>query len=198
MADFRALATVCEAVIQILRSNYDPADFDGSELEFRVYLAGNFSDQNNAINQGVSLFLYRVLHNGDHRKPQGRLRPDGERDKPQLPLDMHFLLTAWGQTASMQHTVAGWMMRVMEDNPILPSALLNAVRGGVFHPDETIEIGFAELSNEDLLRIWEGLVQHTFHLSVPYVARNVRIDSFLTQTSGEPVQTRVFEMAKAK
>ena len=51
-----------------------------------------------------------------------------------------FYVTVWGGEASLQHTIAGWMMRKIEDNPIFPAALLNAVIPASFSPNETVEI----------------------------------------------------------
>lgn len=193
MADFRAFAAVSEAVLALLRSNYQPADFN-NELEFRVFTARDFGSS--AMQHGVSLFLYRVLPNGAHRAPSGRLAENGRRFRNQLAVDMHFILTAWGGSASLQHTIAGWMMRVMEDSPLLPVGLLNSVLPDVFQPDEAVEVVLADLSTEDLLHVWETLVQNTYQLSVPYVARAIRIESRLLQTAGEPVQQRTFEYSK--
>jgi Pvc16 N-terminal domain len=173
VADFRAVAAVTETVLQLLRSNYQPSDFD-QELEFKVYTAKDFTKP---LNAGVSLFLYRIFPNGVQRTPPSRPTADGRRFPPLLPLDLHMLLTVWGREASLQHTIAGWMMRTLEDQPIFPAALLNASTPGVFRPDETIELSLTELTNEDLLRIWDALVQNVYQLSVPYVARVVRIES---------------------
>ncbi len=100
MADFRAIGAVCETVMQVLRMHYRPEDFN-NELEFKVYLARNFTQP---MSGGVSLLLYRVSPNGSHRTPAGRLGPGGRRYRTQLPLDRHFLLTAGGKDASLQHT----------------------------------------------------------------------------------------------
>lgn len=194
MADFRAITAVTQAIIFALQSNYNPADFN-NDLEFEVYVAGNFAKPMTA---GVSLFLYRVLPNGVHRPPSGRLAPDGQRYRNMLPLDLHFLLTVWGTDATLQHTISGWMMRVLEDTPILPAGLLNAVAPDVFNGDETVEISLADLPTEDLFRIWETIVQNDYQLSVPYVARSIRIESTQILQSGQPVQERAFDYAKAE
>jgi hypothetical protein len=194
MADFRAFAAVSEAVLALLRSNYQPEDFN-NELDFRVFMARDFGSS--GLQNGVSLFLYRVLPNGSYRSPAGRLDENGRRFRPQLAVDMHFILTAWGGSASLQHTVAGWMMRIMEDTPLLPAGLLNSIIPDVFQPEEAVEVMLADLSNEDLLHVWETLVQNTYQLSVPYVARNIRIESRLLQAAGQPVQQRTFEYSKA-
>jgi hypothetical protein len=192
MASFRAIKVACEAVLKLLSRNYRPEDFN-HELQFEVYLADNFDQPMIA---GVSLFLYRVFPNNSHRIPGGRLDPEGKRYRTQLPLDLHFLLTAWGKDASLQHTIAGWMMRVLEDTPILPAGFLNALDPQVFRPDETLEITLAELSNEEMLNIWRELTEHNFQLSIPYVARNLRIESDRLVKVGEPLQERTFEYAR--
>lgn len=123
MADYRAVAAVSEAVIGLLQSRYREApQYFNNELEFQVYVAKNFSQP---MASGVSLFLYRIYPSGTHRSPRGRPGPEGQQYRNQLPLDLHFLLTAWGQDPSLQHLIAGWMMRVLEDTPNLPPGLLN-------------------------------------------------------------------------
>ncbi|HEX5165877.1 MAG TPA: DUF4255 domain-containing protein, partial [Thermomicrobiales bacterium] len=168
---------------------YQPEDFEDNQLEFKVYVAKDFATPMDA---GVSAFLYRIYPNGSHRTPSGRLDPFGRRYRTQLPLDLHFLLTAWAKDASLQHTIAGWMMRVLEDTPSFPPGLLNSTFDNVFHPDETVEIGLTELSTEELFRIWEVIGEKAYQLSIPYVARTVRIESRLPSGDGEPVQERVF------
>lgn len=190
MADFRAIAGVCDAVIRLLRLNYDADDFN-NELQFQIYLSDNFSQPMSA---GVSLFLYRVAPNGTHRAPRGRVGPGEQRYKSQLPVDLHFLLTAWGKDASLQHRIVGWMMRTLQDNPILPVGLLNAGTPDAFRPDETVEINLAELGNEDLFRLWETMAQNIYQLSIPYVARMVMIESTETISQGAPVQERMFDL----
>jgi hypothetical protein len=188
MATHRAIASTCEAIIHMLRMNYNPTDFD-KELEFKVYTSSDFATPMDA---GVSLFLYRVFVNGAYRTPPGRLDDNGRRQKTQLPIDLHFLLTAWGKEASLQHAIAGWMMRILEDTPMLPAGLLNSETPGVFRPSETVEVSPTELRTEDMLRIWETLTQNTYQLSIPYLARNLRIESSQrVPVVGEPIQERV-------
>ncbi|MDX1656197.1 MAG: Pvc16 family protein, partial [Candidatus Competibacteraceae bacterium] len=130
MADFRAIAAVSEAVIYQLRSHMRPADFGEFldpqlQLDFRVFTSRDYA--NSPITNGVSLFLYRIVPNGVRRTPPGRIGPDGRRQQTQLPVEMHFLLTVWAGEASLQHALAGWMMRVMEDSSLLPSSILGTV-----------------------------------------------------------------------
>ena len=198
MASHRAIAAVSQAVISLLESQYVPEEFDNHQLEFRVYVAKDFL---NPMKAGVSLYLYRIYANGVHRTPAGRIGPNGRRQRTQLPVDLHFLLTAWADDATLQHAIAGWMMRVLEDTPSLPPGLLNrklpngilAARPDIFHPDESVEVGLTELTTEELFRIWEVTVTRGYQISVPYVARNVKIESDQTFNEGAPVQERGFD-----
>ena len=186
MASHRAVMATCQAVLDRLQGAYQPGDF-GAPLSFQVYLSKDFQKPMSA---GVSLFLYRVYANPVQRTPPGRTGTDGRRQRSQLPLDLHFLLTAWAQDATLQHAVLGWMMRVLEDLPILPAGLLNTKYGTVFHPDEQVEVTLAELPTDEMFRIWEVIAQHAYQISVPYLARNVRIESERSESAGEPVQER--------
>lgn len=83
-------------------------------------------------------------------------------------------------------------MRVLEDHPILPASLLNGVRAGVFRNEETIEVVVGQLTNEELMRIWDDL-NAEYQLSVPYIARVVRIESAQEVSQGELVKQRQLE-----
>ncbi len=62
----------------------------------------------------------------------------------------------------------------------------------MFRDDETVEIVAGQLTNEELMRIWDDLPAE-YHLSVPYVARVVRIESSLETTSASLVKQRRLE-----
>nr|WP_185827221.1 DUF4255 domain-containing protein [Edaphobacter aggregans] len=161
-------------------------------LDFQVYVANDFTTP---MEEGVSVFLYRIYQNGTHRTPTGRLLPDGTRQATMLPLDLHFLLTAWAKKASLQNEIAGWMMRVMEDNAILPASMLNAYQPNVFRPDEAVDLTFTELSVEDMFRVWETMIGHVYQLSVPYQARMLEIESLVSiPPEGRPVQGRTSDI----
>ncbi len=190
MATLSAIAATTEAIIRLLRSSYDPTQFNNAPMDFQVYVANDFL---NPMDEGVSLLLYRIFQDGTNRTPPGRMQPNGQRGPTKLPLELHFLLTAWAKTASLQHELAGWMMRTLEDNAILYPSLLNSYKPDVFYPEETVEIALAQLSTEDLFDIWDVIIRHVYQLSVPYVARVVRIESSLTAVNGAQVQDRLMD-----
>lgn len=189
MADSRAIYAIAEAIVRQLRAEIRPGDFD-TEVEFGVYGSSDFSDT--PIANGASLFLYRILPNGIRRTPSGGIGPDGRRRPTRLPIEIHFLMTMWAGQPSLQHALAGWTMRVMEDLSLMTAATLNAAAPGAFGPDETVEISLSELRTEDLLRIYEVLSPNLYQLSVPYMARVIEIDARgpALDRAGRPVQER--------
>jgi hypothetical protein len=191
MSAHAAIAGTMEAIVRLLRASYDPAEFNDAVLDFQVYVSDDFA---HPMEQGVSLFLYRVYPNGAARSPRGRVLPDGRQQRTKLPVDLHFLATAWARRASLQHEIAGWMMRVLEDHPILPAGLLNSYRPGVFHPEETVSLSLTDLSVEDVFRIWEVMVDNAYQLSVPYVARTLELESTRSDALFPPIQERVLDM----
>lgn len=186
MATYRAIGATCEAVVRLLQQSWQRDLFDGADLQFEVYRTRDFA---NPMDAGVSLFLYRVTVNNIQRRPPAKPGPHGLQRKPQLPLDLHFLLIPWAKNASLEQIILGWMMRTIETMPILPSGLLNTLTPGVFGADETVELVVGQLSNEEMFRIWDVL-PNNYQISVPYSARIVRIDADLEQPEDSPVITK--------
>jgi hypothetical protein len=99
MATTSAIAATTAAILHLLRSGYNPADFYNASLDFQVYVANDFL---NPMDEGVSLLLYRIYHDGTNRTPAGRVTANGRRARTMLPLELRFLVTAWAKTASLQ------------------------------------------------------------------------------------------------
>jgi hypothetical protein len=194
MAGLHAIETTMQAIRRLLLASYRPDLLESRlDLQVEVYATEDFR---NPISAGVSLFLYRVYVNATQRRPLAR-RADGTPGSAQLPLDLHFLLTVWGQQASLQHAILGWAMRTLEDNAILQPALLEGVRpgDGPLQGQQTIEVVPGELPNEELMRFWDGFGA-AYRLSVPYIARIVRIDPVPEPPAeGGPVVERQFDYA---
>lgn len=180
----------------LLRSSYRREDFDNTPLEFEINTTRDFTTR--TIENGVTVFLYRIYINGSNRVPPGRIGPDGHRRRPHLPLELHYLITIWAQQHTLQHSLAAWTMRTLEDNALMQSGVLNAGGRNIFRPEETVELSLAEMRTEDLFRIWEVLGPSPYHLSIPYLARVVPIESIepVPESEGPPVQERVFQQGR--
>lgn len=194
MATYKAINNISKALQAYLESRRSSLDIgSGVSFEVKVFNANSFVEATGAITTGVSIFLYRVTSNGNFRIPDGRrVNGLGQQDT-QLPIDLHYLFTVWADDASMQNLIAGWMMRVLEDESVLPFALLDDQDADVFQPHENAEIILNDLSNEDLFRLSDLLLKNGYRLTIPYIVRNVHIESARFQHEGGPVHRRVVD-----
>jgi hypothetical protein len=189
VANYQSIGSVAEAVARLLQQSWQPALLGGIEPQFEVYQGKDFSTP---MAQGVSVFVYQVNVDQVQRTLPSAV-PDHRRP---LPVRVSFLLTAWGQDASTEHDLLGWAMRAIADNPVLSSGFLNAAVPGVFPPSETVELVPMEMSNNDVFLLWQVL-PGSLQLSVPYIARVVRIESDLVVPQGAPVRVRELAVGTA-
>jgi hypothetical protein len=196
MARYQAIAAAGQAILGLLsdarpRPEFETARFDLYQLR----------DFNQGMEEGLSLFLYRVAVNGARRNMPPTLSPEGKRMRPPLPLDLYYLLTAWARTAAKQQRLLGWAVRALQDVPVLPASFLNdyAPEPEVFRPNEAVEVILDQLTLQDMNNLW-GAAKVTPPLSVGYVLRMVAIESEveLPEAGDQPVQTRAFDFGKVR
>ena len=192
MGRYQAVAATSEAIRNLIKS---AAVAEFADIDCALFQAGNL--QKFPDNPLITLYLYRVVVNNAQRNMLPRPAPDGRRHRRPLPLDLHYLLIAWVPDAARQQRLLAWCARVLEDTPILPASLLNAVgpEDNVFAPDETVELTYDPLSLQDLYNVWQ-VAPTNQQPSLAYVARMVRIESETTLREYEPVQTRDFGLGK--
>jgi hypothetical protein len=189
MARYPAIAAMSEAVLGLLRTASIGGEFDG--VQFAHYGSASFQSP---MSLGLSLYLYR-LSVSLTRNLAWRAGADGVRSRPPIPLDAHFLLTAWADDAIKQQRMLGFAIRTLEDTPILPAGVLNqhSPEPDVFRPDETVELVFEAVSVQDVSYIWE-VAQTKEQPSATYVARMIEIDSSVTADDAPSVETRQFAL----
>jgi hypothetical protein len=188
VATYPAIAATSQAILGLLEGAASAPGAEFAGTSFELYRG---TDLRSPMTDGVSLYLHRVVVNTERRNLPPRVGPDGRRRRPALPLDLHYLLTAWAEKADRQQRLLGWSMRVLEDTPILPAGLLNhfGPEHDVFRPDETVEVLLEPISMQDMSDVWEGADAQR-EASATYLARVVELESFDTQPQGALVQTR--------
>ena len=129
----------------------------------------------------VSLYLYRIIMN-EHVRNTTSSRSLRDESVP-LSVDLHFMLSVWANSAAAEHTICAWVMSQLHQHPIMDISSLTGEGG--WSADDVVHIIPAELSNEDLMRIWDAIAPY-YRLSVSYIARVVRIDGD-ESPGGEPV-----------
>lgn len=193
MASVYAIAAVTQTILGVL-SDAVPADFVGAQFE--PLQIADFQKPK-PLDEGISLLLYNVAISALQRNLQPRPEATGKQYRPPLPVDLHYLMTAWGRTALRQQRLLGWCMRTLEDTGRLNPALLNHYGGPdiVFNPNETVDLVYEAIAMTDFSSLWD-LLKPNAHVSVGYVARMVYIESVIEIPTGEPVQTRLYGMAR--
>jgi len=189
MATFQAIAATGQAILGMLADACPKPEFAGARFE--LYQVNNFRSP---MQEGISLYLYRVSIGGARRKLPPTVGPNGERYRPAIPLDLHYMISAWAQTAVKQQRLLGWAIRTLEDLPIFPTTLLNhyGPETEIFRLGETVELIFDQMTLQDMNNLWSSTRVHP-PLSVNYVARMVGIESIIEPIEGLPVQARVIE-----
>ncbi len=142
----------------------------------------------------LNLFLYHAEPSPAYRNMDlpRRVRP-GERGRPPLALNLHYLVTAHGEGDSelVAHALLGTAMGILHDHPVLGrDEIRNALPAS--HLDEQFErirITPHPLGLEDLSRLWAGF-QSEFRLGAAYQASVVLIESRHPTTAALPVLRR--------
>ena len=175
MATYPAIAATSQAIIGLLEATAPGSEF--ADVPFQLYGTDDLQKAT-AETTAVSLYLYRVSLDASSRNHPPRRDPEGRQSRPAVPLQLHYLLTAFSPDPAMQQRLLGWCVRVLEDSSTLPAGLLNhyGPETDVFWPDETVELSWEPLSTQDVFDVWE-VARTNQQPSVGYVARVLAIES---------------------
>jgi hypothetical protein len=184
MANLRAIHSVGSSLVAYLAKTF-PSDLQNSpqSCEFKLFSSAEMTrDDHQKI---VSLFLYRITLNEHLRNTGGPSDPSGPAP---LALNLHYLLTIWAPDALTEHVVFSWALRQLHLHETLTVSDLSP--DGGWGPGDFVQVIPAELSSEDMSRIWMSLGPK-YRLSVSYIARVVRIDPDATPDARPVVARRI-------
>ena len=135
------LTRACAGITLFLResfSSYLPSP------EWRVIGTAGVANPNYSGNM-VGLYLHRVV-----RLPES--------------LQLHFILSIWADDVSYEQSVAGWIIRQLEQHPVIPEKFfLRALE------DLNLQLKIRR-SDEDPRAIWKMITDQPLRLSLAYVA----------------------------
>ncbi len=184
MANLRAVHSVGFSLVKYLRNAYPDDLRRDHPCDFRLVASGEMNGKDVDFGTAVTLYLYRVtvnpyLRNSLHvNAAQQQVLP--------LSIDLHYLLTVWADSALAEHTILGWVIRQLYMHQTLSPSDLTPEGG--WEGGDLVQVIPSELSNEDLMRIWDAL-DPAYRLSVSYIARVVRIEPEV-QTETPPAVAR--------
>jgi hypothetical protein len=155
--------------------------------------------------RGVNLYLYRLVPNGaawavelPARRADGSLAA-----RPAQAVDLHYLLTFSGDDATLEpQRLLGQVVTALAVQPILTrAAVAETVREEhdrdpqtwLQHTDlgegaEMVRLSMVPLTVEDLTRLWSGLAQGPYRLSLAYQATVVVLEGLVKPVPVEPVR----------
>jgi hypothetical protein len=180
VAGFRSIGAVGKSIESLLNVAFadDPPVASGSThaVLIRTDDLDLASGSTISPTPALSILLYRVDFNKTIRP---RWSAAGSVDgQAHLPVDLHFLMTAWADNAEDEHQIIGRTMQALETVAALSGPLLYPT--GDWLPGEAVQLYLEDMATDDLMRTFDSL-QCDFRLSVPYIARVVLI-------SGSPPQ----------
>ena len=149
----------------------------------------------------LNLFLYSVSMNAGWRNVELPMRDAaGNRTgRPPLPIDLHFMMSAYGQSDYHPEILLGIGMQVLHETPFLDrnyisqtfgsptSNLTTALATSLLDQQiEQIKISPHDLSADDLYKLWSAFGSKC-RPSAAYIATVVLIDSKAPLVSAPPV-----------
>ena len=192
MANVFAVHSVGSSITTFLRNTY-PQQIAGRnmpacgfELTSSGQLTGDISETTH-----ITLYLHRITVN-EHSRQTRRAAAPSDSFVP-LGIDLHYLLTAWAANPLDEQVTLAWAMRQLHQYPVLDASSLSPEAS--WASDEVIQVVPAELTTEDVMRIWDAL-DPAYRLSVSYVARLVRLDADRDAEPARPVVAGRFSYGK--
>ena len=194
MSNFLAIATVT-ATLQAILQDAVSVDVPG---------ANAIIDRPDGIGPdtlGVNIYLYQVTPNVAWRNVDLPTRSSDGRlvQRPQVALDLHYLLTFYGDDAQLEpQRVLGSTVRALHAQPVLPRVTIQETvdsldylsRSDLAEEMELVKFMPISLSLEDLSKLWSVFFQTPYTLSTAYKATVVLIEAEETPQRALPVRVR--------
>jgi hypothetical protein len=200
MSNSTALAAVT-ATLQFILHQGITTDNNQPELNHTkvTTLPPDKARTGNTGNQ-LNLFLYQVLPNAAWRnRDMPRQVQPGETGMPPLPLNLYYLITAFGSDDDtiqpFSHRVLGKAMSLLHDHSVLSASDIQSATSGAL-PEcdldkqiERVRITLQPLSVEDISKLWTGFATQ-YRLSAAYEVAVALIESTQASRTPLPVLTR--------
>ncbi|HEX5703533.1 MAG TPA: DUF4255 domain-containing protein [Pyrinomonadaceae bacterium] len=191
MAGFAGIAAAGKSIEMLVSAGFEELQPVGNPAlpgfkKTSVRLVNTVDFEKSALNIGtpaLSIFLYRVDFNKVMRAALSAAALEDGRSH--LGLDLHYMITPWADNAEDEHRILGRAMQCMESSPILNGPMLHS--SGEWQANDSIQVVLEEVSTEALMRIFDSLPTD-YRLSVPYIARIMRLDGREVPTEGPVIK----------
>lgn len=184
MADWRVIEACGQTVAELVRQHLSRLNISNVTVE--VVTAAAFSALATTQAPFISIFLYQVATNPEMRNWTQSLLPDGSPARQPLPLELNYLITAWGVrqpndpasdslAAREEARLMGAVLQALYDNAEVGASDLvttTAVNppAPAWHANDSIQLVLQTLPVETHYRIWDA-AELGYRLSIVYRAR---------------------------
>lgn len=196
MSTSLAIAAVTATLRNLLALGIGP-DADLADTIFTSQPPDQARSGSATANQ-LNLFLYRVTRNAAWTNTDlpDRVRA-GETGTPPLPLNLSYLLTAYGRDNDQQrpfsHVLLGRAMSLLHDHPILSAEEIrrSLPESEIDSQIERVRLTLEPLTLDEITKLWSGF-QTQYRLSASYEAAVVLIEGTRPVRAPLPVLQRSF------
>ncbi len=215
MSNALGIASVTHVLKDLLNDgliNHNVSAAVGSVVTVSSLSPGQVESQQGSANTQLNLFMYRVSYNTGWNNigyPSRGARGEPISNPP-LALNLHYLLTAYGEDELHAEILLGYAMQLLHENPVidrklirnplsvatlttpggrLPSNLLALGTSNLAEQIEQIKITPEPLNTEEMSKLWTAF-QAKYRPCTAYLATVVLIESDRPAVSPLPVMRR--------
>jgi hypothetical protein len=168
-----------------------PSDLSAGPTNARVALLGSYDIANKLSGNLLGIYLHRITIDDHGRsrffKPQGT---DNSGPRPELPVNLHFLIIANATSATTEADLMSWAMLELANHSQLDISHVQDI-DDEWGQSEILNITPEDLTTEDLMRIWD-VFESPYTSTMAYTAKTVRLRLNPQRSEGPDVVTRVF------
>jgi hypothetical protein len=197
MSNSLAIAAVTATLQSLLQQNITS---EADLVDTKVTIMPLDKARTGITSNQLNIFLYQVVRSAAwSNADMPRQSKPGERSYPPLPLNLYYLITAFGRdddlTQPFGHQVLGKAMSLLHDYPVLNPDDIKAATA-LLMPDadldkqiEHVRLTWHPMSLDELSKLWTGFSSQ-FRLSAAYEIDFTLIESQRAAMAPLPVLTR--------
>lgn len=188
MAGHRALAAAGRSIVELLNRRFEEQLPTGPRPTAVLAGTADFDRVNSSPVSvirfpAVSVYCYRVCVDKETRPGWSAVSSvDGVS---RTPLRMHILIAAWDTFVESELEWLGLAVQTLERDTILTGPMLHP--SGEWQPGDAVQVVSDDLPLDSMSEAFEALTTK-YRLSLPYVARVIRIDG-RQRADGEAVSS---------
>jgi hypothetical protein len=196
MSDYNVIHAVSETLKQLLWSSMQHDAVITSIIgatDFRISFdpPNKLVKEDNPDSDCLSLYLYRVVENGEMKNRPPEPRDSHTLRNPPLSLNLFYLVTPLTDSADKDHKLLGKTMQIFYDNALVKG---EALKGILENTAEELRLILNPISMEDITKLWSAFLR-PYRLSVCYEVKVIHIDSE-RETEGERVRRKRLEFTQ--